>query len=82
MAISEYFQDDELISELRMFVDLDDEDLKACLGTITELDDGDTMELRILNRKFQFSKTMMGVEEVGVFSQLKISTAHFTNMGK
>lgn len=63
MAISEYFSNEELLSELRMFVDLDDEDLQSCLSTITEVDD-DTLQIRILDRTFQFSRTMLGVEEI------------------
>ena len=63
MAVSEYFSNNELLSELRTFVDINEEDLQSCLNTITEVDE-QTMEIKVLNRTFQFNKKLCGVEEV------------------
>jgi len=63
MAVSEYFSNAELLSELRVFVDINEEDLQSCLNTITEVDE-ETMEIKVLNRTFQFNKRLCGVEEV------------------
>lgn len=63
MAVSEYFSNAELLSELRTFVDINEEDLQSCLNTITEVDE-ETMEIKVLNRTFQFNKRLCGVEEV------------------
>lgn len=63
MAVSEYFSNAELLSELRTFVDINEEDLQSCLNTITEVDE-QTMEIKVLNRTFQFNKRLCGVEEV------------------
>ena len=63
MAVSEYYTDEELISQLRMFVDLDDVDIQACLSQVTELDEN-TLQVTILDKTFQFGKEICDVEEI------------------
>jgi hypothetical protein len=62
MAISDWYSDEELISELRMFID-EDIDLETLLGQITEVDE-QTFELKYNGRTFQFDREVCGVEEV------------------
>ena len=62
MAVSEFYSDDELISQLRMFFD-EDIDYKACLSQVTEVDDS-TFEVKVKGRVFRFDKVLCGVEEV------------------
>jgi hypothetical protein len=62
MAISDWYSDEELISELRMFID-EYIDLETLLGQITEVDE-QTFELKYNGRTFQFDREVCGVEEV------------------
>ena len=62
MAISDWYSDEELISELRMFID-EDIDFESLLGQVTEVDD-ETLEIKYNGRTFQFDKEVCGVEEV------------------
>ena len=64
--ISEYFTDDELLSQLRMFFNEDEQehmDIKAILGQITEIDTN-TLELKVKGRIFHIDKIFCDVEEV------------------
>ena len=64
--ISDYFTDEELISQLRMFfTDEEQEQLnfQAYLGQLEELD-LDTWKLTIKGRLFRISKIFCEVEEV------------------
>lgn len=63
--ISEYYTDDELISQLAMFFDETDGsvDLQGALGQITEVDEN-TFQVIINGRTFQFDKVLCGVEEI------------------
>ena len=66
MAISEYYSDEELISELQMFFSIEENDtidFQAVLGQIVEIDE-DTFQVNIKNRTFQFDKTFCDVIEV------------------
>ena len=66
MAVSEYYSDEELISQLKMFFDEDERfniDFQAALGQITEVDE-DTLSVIIKGRTFEFDKEMCGVDEV------------------
>lgn len=66
MSFSEWYSDEELISQLRMFFDMDEAeniDFQVFLGQIEEIDD-DLCRVKIKNRVFQFSKTFCDVEEV------------------
>ena len=55
--ISEHYSNEDILSELRMFVDLDEEDLQACLSQIEEVDDKTTI----------LSVKMQGQEHILVF---------------
>ena len=64
--ISEYYPDEELISQLRMFfTDEEQEQLnfQAYLGQLEEIDN-ETWELTIKNRLFRIDKILCEVEEV------------------
>ena len=66
MAVSEYYSDEELISQLKMFFDEEERfniDFQACLGQITEVDE-ETLSVTIKGRIFEFDKEMCGVDEV------------------
>ena len=64
--ISEWFSDDELISELRMFFEeseRDNIDFRALLGQITMIDDN-TGEIKVKDRTFRFDMEFCDVEEI------------------
>ena len=64
--ISEYFEDEELLSQLRMFFDEEEQeniDFKSFLGQLKEVD-SETYEVKIKNRTFQIDKTTCDVEEI------------------
>ena len=64
--ISEYFEDEELLSQLRMFFDEEEQEninFKATLGQLKEVD-SETYEVKIKNRTFQIDKTTCDVEEI------------------
>ena len=64
--ISEYYEDEELISQLRMFFDDDEQeqlDFKASLNLLTEFDE-EKWELKIKDRVFLIDKELCEVEEV------------------
>ena len=64
--ISEFFSDEELISQLRMFFNEDEQehmDFQALLGQLQEID-SETWELRVKQRIFRIDKTFCDVEEV------------------
>ena len=64
--ISEYYSDDELLAQLRSFFDENERlniDFKSCLGQVEEIDNN-TLQVKINNRVFQFSKELCGVAEV------------------
>lgn len=66
MAVSEWFSDEELISQLRMFFTVDEAehiDFQALLGQITEVDDR-TREVKVKGRTFRFDLQFCDVEEV------------------
>ena len=65
MSISDWYSDDELISQLQMFFDSEEEevDFKGLLGTVTEVDDS-TLELKVKGRTFRFGKEICSVTEV------------------
>ena len=64
--ISEYFEDEELLSQLRMFFDEEEQeniDFKSFLGQLKEVD-SETYEVKIKNRTFQIDKNTCDVEEI------------------
>ena len=64
--ISEYFEEEELLSQLRMFFDEEEQeniDFKSFLGQLKEVD-SETYEVKIKNRTFQIDKTTCDVEEI------------------
>ena len=64
--ISDYYEDEELISQLRMFFDDDEQeqiDFKASLNLLTEFDE-EKWELKIKDRVFLIDKELCEVEEV------------------
>ena len=64
--ISDYYEDEELISQLRMFFDDDEQeqiDFKASLNLLTDFDE-EKWELKIKNRVFLIDKELCEVEEV------------------
>ena len=66
MAVSEWFSDEELISQLSMFFSADEQlhiDFQALLGQIVEVDDR-TREIKIKGRVFRFDLQFCDVEEV------------------
>lgn len=66
MAVSDWFSDEELISQLRMFFTVDEAehiDFQALLGQVTEVDDR-TREVKVKGRVFHFDLQFCDVEEV------------------
>ena len=64
--ISEFFTDDELLSQLRMFFNEEERehmDFKALLGQISEVD-SETLELKVNGRVFRIDKILCDVEEI------------------
>ena len=64
--ISEYYSDEELISQLKMFFSDEEQeqlDFQASLGQLKEVD-VDTWELTIKGRLFRIDKSLCEVEEV------------------
>ena len=64
--ISEFYSDEELLSQLRMFFneeELEHINFKALLGQLND-EDSDTWTLQIKNRQFTIDKTTCNVEEV------------------
>ena len=61
--ISEHYSNEDILSELRMFVDLDEEDLQACLSQIEEVDEN-TLQIKVLDRTFQFDIELCSMEEI------------------
>ena len=64
--ISDYYEDEELISQLRMFFDDDEQeqlDFKASLNLLTEFNE-EKWELKIKDRVFLIDKELCEVEEV------------------
>ena len=64
--ISEYFEDEELLSQLRMFFDEEEQeniDFKSFLGQLKEVD-SETYEVKIKNRTFHIDKNTCDVEEI------------------
>ena len=66
LSVSEWFSDEELISQLQMFFDVDEVDkidFKSLLGQVTVVDD-DTRQIKVKGRTFVFSMVFCDVEEV------------------
>lgn len=64
MAVSDWFSDEELISQLEMFFDDSDKiDFTQFLGLI-EVVDEETRQIRIKGRVFQFNMILCNVVEV------------------
>lgn len=66
MSVSEWFSDDELISELRMFFDENERehlDFESLLGQIEWKDDA-TGEIKVKKRVFRFDYEFCDVTEV------------------
>jgi len=66
LPVSDWFSDAELISQLRMFFDVDEADkidFTALLGQVTEVDE-DTRQIKVKGRTFQFNMELCDVEEV------------------
>ena len=64
--ISEFFTDDELLSQLRMFFSDEEQehlDFQSLLGQLVDVDE-DTLELKIKERCFRIDKILCDVEEV------------------
>ena len=64
--ISEYYNDDELLAQLRGFFDVEEQgsiDFKSYLGLVEEVDNT-TFQVKIKDRIFQFDKELCGVTEV------------------
>ena len=64
--ISDYYEDEELITQLRMFFDDDEQeqiDFKASLNLLTDFDE-EKWELKIKDRVFLIDKELCEVEEV------------------
>ena len=64
--ISDYYEDEELISQLRMFFDDDEQeqlDFRASLNLLTEFNE-EKWELKIKDRVFLIDKELCEVEEV------------------
>ena len=62
MSVSEFYSDEELISQLRMFID-DDLDFYGLLSTVEEVDEN-TLQIKVKGRVFRFDKELCSVEEV------------------
>ena len=68
MSVSDWFSDDELISELRMFFDDEERehlDFQSLLGQINWID-GETGEIKVRKRVFRFDYELCSVTEVEV----------------
>lgn len=66
MAVSDWFSDEELISQLRMFFTEEERDVidfKALLGQINMINE-DTGEIIVMKRTFRFDMQSCDVEEV------------------
>ena len=66
MAVSDWFSDEELISQLRMFFTEEEReviDFKALLGQINMINE-DTGEIIVMKRTFRFDMEICDVEEV------------------
>ena len=66
MTVSEWFSDEELLSQLRMFFTEEEReviDFNALLGQIRMIND-DTGEISVLDRVFRFDMELCDVEEV------------------
>lgn len=66
MAVSEWFSDENLISELRMFFTEDERaniDFQSYLGQLTDVDES-TWQVKIKDRLFNIDKVLCSVEEV------------------
>jgi len=64
LPISEWFSDEELISQLQMFFDVTENiDFQALLGQIQVVDE-DTRQIKVKGRVFQFDMEFCDVEEV------------------
>lgn len=66
MSVSEWFSDDELISELRMFFDETERehlDFESLLGQIEWLDSS-TGQIKVKNRLFRFDYEFCDLTEV------------------
>lgn len=65
MALSEWYSDEEIISELAMFFDNEEEDIdfQSLLGTVTEFDEN-TFEIKVKGRTFRFNKEICNMEEI------------------
>ncbi len=64
LPISEWFSDEELISQLQMFFDVTENiDFQALLGQIQVVDE-DTRQIKVKGRTFQFDMEFCDVEEV------------------
>lgn len=64
MVVSDYFDVDEVISQLNMLVDdVDDDDLKSVVGQAVEVEDN-VFEVRLGSRVFRFDGDFCDVEEV------------------
>ena len=62
--ISDYYSDDELISQFRMFFDNEEDiDYYSYLGQIEEVDD-QTLQVQIKDKTLQIDKTLCNVTEV------------------
>jgi len=62
--ISEYFTDEELISQLRIAIG-EEIDYQTLLGQVEEVDE-DTFQIRYGTRTFQFDRILCGVTEVNI----------------
>jgi len=64
MAISEYYSDEELISQLQSFFEVSENiDYNALLTLLTDYDEN-TYELRVNGKILHIDKTICSVEEV------------------
>lgn len=64
MSVSDWFSDEELISQLGMFFDVEEDiDYQSLLGQIIEVDE-DVREIKVKGRLFRFSMEFCDVEEV------------------
>ena len=68
MSVSDWFSDEELISELRMFFTESERetiDFQSLLGQINWID-GETGEIKVRKRVFRFDYELCSVTEVEV----------------
>ena len=62
--ISDWYSDEELISQLQAFFDVEEDiNFQELLGQITENEDGN-FQLNVKGRTFTFGKEICNVEEV------------------